>query len=213
MQTDKERALEAKIGCLTRERDEWRQAAQVEAGLRHEFKARAEAAERERDEFRDLSVTLAIQLAAAERERDEARRQVANHVEMRIAAERERDEARAALARVREALKRRDHETDPVAFEIADAALDAALVELARDTDTGAMMALTTTEAALLRRAERAEADLARAREALEFYEREWLRTTVEGTPFEPTDALWDDKGDVARRALARDTDTGGGHE
>jgi hypothetical protein len=36
---------------------------------------------------------------------------------------------------------------------------------------------------------------------ALEFYEREWLRST-DGERYEPTDALWEDKGDKAAAAL-----------
>ena len=37
---------------------------------------------------------------------------------------------------------------------------------------------------------------------ALKFYADEWLKD--DGLPFEPTDALWDDKGETARKALNR---------
>lgn len=39
---------------------------------------------------------------------------------------------------------------------------------------------------------------------ALKFYADEWLKGGDDGLPFEPTDALWDDKGATARKALSR---------
>jgi NTP pyrophosphatase (non-canonical NTP hydrolase) len=41
--------------------------------------------------------------------------------------------------------------------------------------------------------------------EALKFYGAEWLREAVSGLHFEPTDALWDDKGQRARAVLQGD--------
>jgi len=74
-------------------------------------------------------------------------------------------------------------------LRMARAALDALEKEDIRQRECG--------------RAAAAEARLARAREALQFYADEWFRHVVDGTPFGPTGALWDDKGDRARQALA----------
>lgn len=46
------------------------------------------------------------------------------------------------------------------------------------------------------------ERQLAEARSALEFYADDWI-TDREGQPYEPTDLLWDDKGERARAALS----------
>lgn len=45
--------------------------------------------------------------------------------------------------------------------------------------------------------------EIERLRAALMFYRDAWLVTTEGKIPFEPDDRLWDDKGEVARAALA----------
>ena len=45
--------------------------------------------------------------------------------------------------------------------------------------------------------------EIERLRAALMFYRDAWLVTTEGKIPFEPDDRLWDDKGKVARTALA----------
>jgi hypothetical protein len=164
-----------RIADLTRERDEWQQAAQVEAGLVDEFKARAEAAEKERDEARDLAAGLTVQTAqeqacrrAAEKERDE--------LAVRIdGAEVERDEWRlrgqASGERAEAAEKERD-------------ALNEAL---------GRQQGLDLFT--LSERAEDAEFRLARAREALAWIE--------DNEPATQECSLAHDMAQTAREALA----------
>jgi len=132
--------LRERITDLTRERDEWQQAAQVEAGLVDEFKARAEAAEKERDEARKEWTSWKV-LAERMRERNEA-------AEQRIAdLTRKRDDAKSLF-------KKAFRELTRAKAEIAELSVRIDGAEVERD------------EWRL--RGQAAEASRARAREALE---------------------------------------------
>ena len=98
------------------------------------------------------------------------------------------------------------------AWAAAHRAMSERIVDLERKLDEAneESDALVLTKRTLTETVGELETALAQAREALQFYADEWLRTAEEGTPYEPTDALWDDKGDRARRALTGHTDTGG---
>jgi predicted DNA-binding ribbon-helix-helix protein len=114
----------------------------------------------------------------------------------------ENDSLRDELARLRADLVELK---DELWFaENSDQYIGEASVEIARlraeAADHNALWARKYAELADELAKARAENEALRA--ALRFYCDEWLVTAEDSTPFEPTDALWEDKGDRARKTL-----------